>query len=79
MPEVKSEVRPVGVRYMCDECEGGEMIPTGRVIQLISTVPPKFEHMCKLCGAKENLAEQFPAIRFESMEEDPTIVGGVSR
>lgn len=60
MGEQRFEMKPYGVRYLC-EC-GSEMKPTGEVLP---TYPPKYPHFCKKCEAKQNLSEKYPTIRWE--------------
>ncbi len=35
MMEQRFEVKPIGVKYICDSCEEGEMIYTGEMLFLI--------------------------------------------
>jgi hypothetical protein len=62
--EKRFEVRPYGVKYMCNRCNKGEMIPTGRNIW---TEPPRFEHICIHCKSIVELAEKFPLIKYENI------------
>jgi len=61
--EEKFVVQPVGVRYRCDSCKSGEMLPTGS--NDWSSNLPNFEHKCNKCGAKVILNEKYPLIRYE--------------
>lgn len=54
-------VKPVGVKYICDSCRKGEMLPTGKNYW---SNPPQFEHECNQCGGKINLEEKYPLIRY---------------
>ncbi|MGE1060813.1 hypothetical protein [Bacillus sp. GMa5/1] len=56
------EVKPYGVKYICDSCEEGEMLPTGKAYW---SDPPKFEHACNQCSAKLSLSEKYPVIRYQ--------------
>ena len=63
MKEERFEMKPYGVRYLCD-CDG-EMLPTGNI--LISN-PPKFPHECEKCGKSVSLLERYPTVRWEEVE-----------
>lgn len=63
--EEKFLVKPVGVKYICDSCKVGEMLPTGN--NNWSSNPPKFEHKCTHCYTKVLLNEKYPLIRYENM------------
>lgn len=66
MEEVYS-VKPVGVKYNCDFCKKGEMLPTGKNVW--STEPPQFEHECTHCYAKILFDEKYPLIRYALVTE----------
>ncbi|EGT0683314.1 hypothetical protein IZT14_001706 [Clostridium perfringens] len=55
-------VKPVLVKYMCDFCNEGEMIPNSK--NYWSLDPPKFEHKCNKCGKKIILDEKYPIMRY---------------
>lgn len=56
------DVKPIGIRYVCDYCGKGEMVPTGKNDWSVN--PPKLEHMCKKCEFKMILNEKYPLIRY---------------
>lgn len=56
------EVHPIGIKYICDICCKGDMLPTGR--NEWSASPPAFEHVCNKCGQKANFTEKYSLIRF---------------
>lgn len=60
--EEKYKVEPVGIKYICDECNMGEMVPTGK--NNWSVNPPQFEHSCSMCSQKVYFKEKYPLIRF---------------
>lgn len=45
MPELKREVRPVEVNYLCDSCEQGMMIQSGEMDPTTGDIP----HKCLIC------------------------------
>ncbi|EOO29044.1 hypothetical protein IIU_05726 [Bacillus cereus VD133] len=63
MMEQQFEVKPIGVRYICDICHIGEMCPTGN--NFFMEDPPKLEHMCNQCGAKIKLTDKYPIIKYQ--------------
>lgn len=62
--EERFEVRPYGVKYTCDYCNKGEMLPTGK--NNWSTDLPQIEHWCDKCNYKVDLSEKYPLIRYET-------------
>lgn len=60
--EIRKEVKTYKVYYKCDECRSGTMEPTGICY---SVAPPKFPHVCNLCGHKENFRCTYPRIVTE--------------
>lgn len=59
MPIEQEPLRPIRVDYKCDKCGDGCMRPTGTVLM---SDPPKYEHRCQLCGARQNFTHQYPTI-----------------
>lgn len=49
--EKRTEVKTFLVKYICDGCNEGEMIPMG--IMLPSN-PPEYKHACNKCGKEKN-------------------------
>ena len=45
------------IEYICDKCHAGKMKPTN--IMLTST-PPKYEHVCPYCNSKAILDHTYP-------------------
>ncbi|MED1603656.1 hypothetical protein [Alkalihalophilus marmarensis] len=60
--ELQFEVKPVGVKYICDKCNEGEMLPTGKNKWL--NEPPQIEHKCNKCRYIQNFKETYPLIRY---------------
>ena len=61
MPRVQQPLRPVQVRYICDECEQGDYLPNST---MLLSDPPQFPHTCNSCGHKKTFLEKYPAIRY---------------
>jgi hypothetical protein len=61
MPEQEYDLRPVGVRYVCDKCGVGVMTPTGT---MLCSYPPQWPHKCDHCGIIENMQEKYPTVRY---------------
>ncbi|MEH7457717.1 hypothetical protein V7183_10890 [Bacillus sp. JJ1127] len=59
------EVKPIGVKYICDTCQKGEMLPTGNNNFMVNT--PQFEHKCNNCGTKIKLTDKYPLIRYQQL------------
>lgn len=60
--EKEYSVNPIGVKYICDDCEKGELLPNGN--NKWNVAPPQFEHECNHCNARKMLNEKFPLIRY---------------
>lgn len=56
------KVQPIGIKYICDLCKIGEMIPSGN--NNWSSSLPKIEHKCNYCGNKIFLNEKYPIIKY---------------
>ena len=61
MSEREYEIKPVGVDYICDECNTGVMQHTGGT--LLSS-PPKYPHACSHCRSVQNLRHSYPIIKW---------------
>lgn len=64
MPEQTFEVKPVGVRYICDQCNEGEMIKDPDVKNAWLTDPVQYPHKCNKCGYTCGLIESYPTVRM---------------
>lgn len=60
--EINYAVEPIGVKYICDSCGSGEMIPTCK--NDWAAHPPQFEHECNVCNFQEMFNEKYPLIRY---------------
>lgn len=58
------EVKPIGVKYICDSCEKGEMRTTGKM-KMFET-HAEYHHTCDTCGAESDLPEKYPLIRYQT-------------
>lgn len=59
MAEVQCSARLIGVRYICDDCEEGEMERVeGAGVQL--TDPMRWPHKCNKCGHNATLTQSYP-------------------
>lgn len=63
--EEKTQVNTYEVKYKCNKCNEGYMIPSGFVY---TTNPPKFQHICDNpnCGNIVTLDKAYPYIEYES-------------
>ncbi|MNO34235.1 hypothetical protein D3C76_242660 [compost metagenome] len=58
-------VKQVGVKYKCDQCENGEMRPTGKMI--MHETHATFVHRCDNCESEIDLKEKYPLIRYDQI------------
>ncbi len=66
MPEVKREVRPVEVNYVCDACGQGMMAQSGQLDQETGNI----EHSCLICDHKQNFQwRSYPRIDHIGFDE----------
>lgn len=56
------EVKVYKVHMMCDQCEKGEMRPTGFVYATLNL--PANVHKCTECGNQETLDGNYPRIEY---------------
>ena len=59
--EIQFKVKPVGIRRLCDKCNGEMRYTDGTV--LVSN-PQKYKHNCINCGNEEFFEEKYPTIRW---------------
>ncbi|MBM7835701.1 hypothetical protein [Clostridium sardiniense] len=64
--EKETLVKSILVKYICDYCNEGNVIPTGENYWEYN--PPKFEHKCTKCGKRILLNDKYPLIRYRSLE-----------
>ena len=60
------EVKPIGVKYICEFCNNGEMIAdSNQVIEMKDGHMVKlFVHKCKKCGRTMQLPKVYPHIEW---------------
>jgi hypothetical protein len=67
MPKQRVEMKVFTVKWICDECGQGEMVPTG--IELMS-YPAQYPHKCNRCGHGETArGVKYPQTYYEAVEE----------
>lgn len=67
MREIETEVKTYRIRLMCDECDGGEMKPTGICL---TSIPPQYPHKCDKCGHEETVrGKTYPTIEHREDHE----------
>lgn len=59
------EVKPIGIRYICDVCKKGEMHQTEKMKMYEHHAT--FVHKCSNCGQELELKEKYPTIRYEQV------------
>lgn len=58
-------VKPIGVRYICEFCHNGEMIASNSdPIILTDGIPHMRKHYCNICGAQMMLPKTYPYIEW---------------
>lgn len=69
--EVMFPLHPVGVKYVCDFCNEGEMQisedPNDSIVTLGTR--PMFKHKCTKCGNTLQLPRSYPYVKFMTDEE----------
>jgi DNA polymerase III alpha subunit (gram-positive type) len=61
--EKSFEVNPILIKYICDSCNTGEMLPTGKM-KMFETYA-LYIHKCEKCGVEHDLNEKYPTIRYD--------------
>lgn len=68
MPERRTEVRPFGVRYVCDSCKQGEMIAISGTQAFVQDQGQIFiRHVCNVCRTMAAYTEKYPTVRYEDV------------
>ena len=62
MTEIRSQVLTWVTDMVCNTCGKGNMRPTGIVL---TSMPPKYPHVCDKCGYQEAYNNQFPYTECE--------------
>ena len=71
--EERFDIKPVGVRYICEFCHEGEMIMTddnNDVRLAVMTYPPQIKHRCDKCGKEKLLTKSYPYIEWVSVKKE---------
>ena len=67
MPEIKREVRPIEVNYVCDTCDQGMMVRSGEM----DPVSGDIEHRCLICNHLQSFQwREYPRIVHIGLDED---------
>ena len=70
--ERRFEIRPFGVRYMCDNCKQGEMIAIVGPQAFVQEADKLLvRHICNLCRNIATYKERYPTVRYEDVYEPP--------
>lgn len=63
--ERKFDVKPVGIKYICEICNKGEMkVNISSSEPMLMTNPPLIPHKCTECGGVMHLPKQYPYIEW---------------
>jgi hypothetical protein len=66
MPEVKREVRPIEINYVCDACSQGMMSRSGEM----DPVTGEIEHRCLICDHQQTFRWlEYPRIAHIGLDE----------
>jgi hypothetical protein len=70
MPEQRVEVRPFGVRYICDACKQGEMMALSGAQALFQEGEKVLvRHVCNVCRTLMAFPEKYPTVRYEDVPQ----------
>lgn len=66
MPEIKREVRPVEVNYLCDSCNQGMMARCGETDAETGNI----EHRCLICDHSQTFKwREYPRVDYLGLDE----------
>ena len=68
-------IRPIGIKYICEFCNEGEMIYKNSdpiIMELVNNQPIMHPHVCSKCGKSMLLPKMYPYVEWESDEDDQT-------
>lgn len=57
-------VRPVGVKYICEFCKEGEMVQDKDNKEVLMSYPSQFPHKCNKCNKTMYLPKPYPYIEW---------------
>lgn len=66
------EIRPVGVKYICEFCNEGEMRYKNDqpiMVEALNTSPMLHNHVCTKCGKTMKLPKVYPYIEWISDDD----------
>ena len=66
------DIKPVGVKYICEFCNEGEMVYENNqpiFVETINTQPVMHSHVCTKCGKTMLLPKMYPYIEWISDED----------
>lgn len=68
------DIKPVGVRYICEFCNEGEMIadPKEPILMTVEGVQLMRTHICNKCGKSMKLPKTYPYIEWVPVEKEET-------
>lgn len=64
--ETQEFVKLIRIDMKCPNCDLGRMRSSGMVL---TSLPPKYEHFCNVCGYKENYDVSYPYLKGETQDE----------
>lgn len=64
--EVPFNVIPIGIKYICDHCHNGDMVPISDDFTTVFPINGKLQikHYCKNCGSQKVLPKIYPYIEW---------------
>jgi hypothetical protein len=64
-------LHPVGVRYICEFCNDGEMQVSEEEVNtaLLGSTPLLISHKCNKCGKTMQLPRSYPYVKFMTDDE----------
>ena len=66
------ELKPIGIKYICESCNEGEMIVDNRepiVVPFGGRIDYLRPHVCNKCGMKMQLPKSYPYIEWITEDE----------
>lgn len=67
------EIKPIGVRYICEFCNEGEMIYKNEqplFVEALNNQPILHHHVCNKCGNSMQLPKMYPYVEWTVPTED---------
>ena len=60
--ETETEMRIIMVDMFCSNCNTGFMERSNNI--MLTSNPPQYEHICRLCGYKEVYTKVYPYMKY---------------